>query len=77
MIAFPRELLVFIIFLLVNPSSFSFEFIIRESVDSVYRDDTDTPIYHVIHIKALQTFQCLNSKAIWIAYCVSGVVFYP
>ena len=33
--------------------------IIRESVDSLCRDETD------------------DTKAFWIAYCVSGVVFYP
>ena len=33
--------------------------------------------YSVIHFKCLQTFKRLDSKAFWIAYCVSGVVFYP
>ena len=51
--------------------------IIRESVDSLCRDDTDVPTYSVIPFKCLQTFKCLDSKAFWIAYCVSRVVFYP
>ena len=33
--------------------------------------------YRIIHFKCLQTFKHLDSKAFWIAYCVSGVVFYP
>ena len=34
----------------------------------------DRRAYRVIHFKTLQTFTRFDSKAIWIAYCVSGVV---
>ena len=37
----------------------------------------DGRAYSVIHFKCLQTFKHMDSKAFWIAYCVSGVVFYP
>ena len=40
--------------------------------DSLCKDDTD-----VLLFKSLQTFKCLDSKVSLIAYCVSGVVFYP
>ena len=46
--------------------------VIRESVDSLYRDDTDP--YRVKSSKLSNTW---DSKAFWIAYCVSGVVAYP
>ena len=50
---------------------------IGESVDSLCRDETDAPMYGVIHFKSVQTFKRLNCKPFWIAYCVSGVAFYP
>ena len=51
---------------------------IRESVNSLCRDDMDAPIVYIIHFKSLQTFiKHLDSKAFWIAYCVSGVIFCP
>ena len=54
-----------------------FHLLVGESVDSLCRDDTDAPIYSVIHFKTVLTFKRLDSKAFWIAYCVSGLVFYP
>ena len=39
---------------------------IRESVDSLCRDDMDAPII-------LKSSKPSDSKAFWIAYCVSGV----
>ena len=52
----------------------SVDYQLRESVDSLCRDETDAPI---AQYECLQTFKRLDSKAFWIAYCVSGVVFYP
>ena len=50
---------------------------IGESVDSLCRDETDDGhAYGVIHFKTVHTFKRLDCKAFWIAYCVSGVVFY-
>ena len=37
----------------------------------------DASIYSVIDFKSVQTFKGSDSKALWIAYCVSGVAFLP
>ena len=61
----------FLVSLYLQAIHYNLFYIIRESVDSLCRDETDAP--HVIHFKSVQTFKRLDSKAFWIAYCVSGV----
>ena len=57
-------------------SSYLCKIIIRESVDSLCRNDADTPIVRV-HRKAFLTHKCSRSKPFWAPSYSIPAFFYP